>query len=77
VADVSRQTPAEAFTEFNATMRTLPFAERLFVAYVITLPAWCLLWPYGEWPQRMPPWYQDTLIQVGDWILATWRRVKR
>jgi len=73
---MSKQTPAEAFAEFNATMRTMPFLNRLFIAYLITIPAWALFWPDREWARKMPPWYQDTMIQVGDWILATWRRVK-
>jgi len=74
---VSKPTTREALAEWNAAMRREPFGVRFVWAYLIT----SVLWPWilldDNSARRMPPWYQDTMIQVGDWILATWRRVKR
>lgn len=62
-------------SEFNATLRRQRFYDRLPWAVLYTMAMWPLLLTksghYG------PPWYQDTMLQIGEPILRAARRLTR
>jgi hypothetical protein len=64
---------ALALRDLNAGLRAQPFVIRLAAAmFAAPFMLWAVWSGY-----KLPAWYQDTGLQVGEPILRAWRRLTR
>lgn len=64
-----------AIDNLNAALRREPLWRRFIFACAFSWPFLFVMLADPDYIYRMPIWYQETLIQVGDSLLAIWRRV--